>query len=88
MSAFIEQDSAGERKFPGMKIKISRGIKLLRAQSRAKEAGGRMKLDCRKQKQSRRFRKHVHPHMDAAYKLARCLVRDDHDAQDVVQGAL
>jgi RNA polymerase sigma-70 factor (ECF subfamily) len=27
------------------------------------------------------------PHMDAAYSLARWLVRDDHDAQDVVQEA-
>lgn len=27
------------------------------------------------------------PHMDAAYTLARWLVRDDHDAQDVVQEA-
>jgi len=27
------------------------------------------------------------PHMDAAYNLARWLVRDDHDAQDVVQEA-
>ncbi len=27
------------------------------------------------------------PHMDAAYNLARWLVRDDHDAQDVVQDA-
>lgn len=27
------------------------------------------------------------PHMDAAYNLARWMVRDDHDAQDVVQEA-
>jgi RNA polymerase sigma-70 factor, ECF subfamily len=27
------------------------------------------------------------PHMDAAYNLARWLVRDDHEAQDVVQEA-
>jgi RNA polymerase sigma factor (sigma-70 family) len=29
----------------------------------------------------------VLPHLDAAYNLARWLVRDDHDAQDVVQDA-
>jgi len=35
-----------------------------------------------------RFATSVLPHLDAAYNLARWLVRDDHDAQDVVQDAL
>jgi len=34
-----------------------------------------------------RFEALVLPHLDAAYTLARYLVRDDHDAQDVVQDA-
>jgi RNA polymerase sigma-70 factor (ECF subfamily) len=33
------------------------------------------------------FERTFTPHMDAAYNLARWLVRDDHDAQDVVQEA-
>ncbi|HEX7638690.1 MAG TPA: sigma factor, partial [Burkholderiaceae bacterium] len=36
----------------------------------------------------RRFSAAVLPHLDAAYNLARWLVRDGHDAQDVVQEAL
>ena len=35
-----------------------------------------------------RFAASVLPHLDAAYNLARWLVRDGHDAQDVVQDAL
>ena len=35
-----------------------------------------------------RFSAQVLPHLDAAYNLARWLVRDAHDAQDVVQDAL
>ena len=34
-----------------------------------------------------RFEAAVLPHLDAAYTLARYLLRDDHDAQDVVQEA-
>jgi len=34
-----------------------------------------------------RFEAAVLPHLDAAYTLARYLLRDDHDAQDVVQDA-
>jgi RNA polymerase sigma-70 factor, ECF subfamily len=35
----------------------------------------------------RRFGELALPHLDSAYNLARWLVRDDHDAQDVVQEA-
>ena len=35
-----------------------------------------------------RFAASILPHLDAAYNLARWLVRDAHDAQDVVQDAL
>jgi RNA polymerase sigma-70 factor (ECF subfamily) len=35
----------------------------------------------------RRFEEIVLPHLDAAYTLARYLVRDEHDAQDIVQEA-
>jgi RNA polymerase sigma-70 factor (ECF subfamily) len=38
--------------------------------------------------QRRRFDAQVLPHFDAAYNLARWLVRDSHDAQDVVQDAM
>jgi len=34
-----------------------------------------------------RFEEMVLPHLDAAYTLARHLVRNDHDAEDVVQDA-
>jgi RNA polymerase sigma-70 factor (ECF subfamily) len=34
-----------------------------------------------------RFEEVVLPHLDAAYTLARYLVRDEHDAQDIVQEA-
>src|SRR6187397_165883 len=34
-----------------------------------------------------RFERCVLPHLDAAYNLARWIMRDDHDAQDVVQEA-
>lgn len=34
-----------------------------------------------------RFERIIVPHLDEAYTLARYLVRDDHDAQDVVQDA-
>jgi len=34
-----------------------------------------------------RFEETVLPHLDAAYTLARCLLRNDHDAEDVVQDA-
>ena len=34
-----------------------------------------------------RFERHVLPHLDAAYNLARWLTRDAHDADDVVQDA-
>lgn len=34
-----------------------------------------------------RFEEIVLPHLDAAYTLARYLVRDEHDAQDIVQEA-
>ena len=37
--------------------------------------------------QSVRFERAVMPHLDSAYNLARWLVRDVHDAQDVVQEA-
>src|SRR5947208_15972002 len=36
----------------------------------------------------RRFDTQVLPHLGAAYNLARWLVRDGHDAQDVVQDAM
>src|SRR5216110_1828226 len=35
-----------------------------------------------------RFERIVLPHLDAAYTLARYLLRDEHDAQDVVQDAV
>src|SRR4051812_18981831 len=35
-----------------------------------------------------RFAASVLPHLDAAYNLARWLVRDGHDAEDVVQDAM
>jgi RNA polymerase sigma-70 factor (ECF subfamily) len=35
----------------------------------------------------RRFEETVLPHLDAAYSLARYLVRDEHDAEDLVQDA-
>jgi RNA polymerase sigma factor (sigma-70 family) len=38
--------------------------------------------------QMERFEKVVLPHLDDAYTLARYLVRDEHDAQDVVQDAV
>ena len=34
-----------------------------------------------------RFEKSVLPHLDAAYNLARWLVRDQHAAEDIVQDA-
>src|SRR3954447_5491359 len=34
-----------------------------------------------------RFDQAVLPHLDAAYNLARWLIRDDHDAEDLVQAA-
>jgi RNA polymerase sigma factor, sigma-70 family len=34
-----------------------------------------------------RFEEVILPHLDAAYTLARYLVRDEHDAQDIVQDA-
>jgi len=36
---------------------------------------------------ARRFEEVVLPHLDEAYTLARYLVRDEHDAQDIVQDA-
>ena len=39
------------------------------------------------QAESGQFERIVLPHLDAAYNLARYLVRDEHDAQDVVQDA-
>jgi len=38
--------------------------------------------------QADRFEKVVLPHLDDAYTLARYLLRDEHDAQDVVQDAV
>ncbi len=35
-----------------------------------------------------RFDREIMPHLDAAYTLARWLLRDDHDAEDVVQDAM
>src|SRR5205823_5759800 len=46
--------------------------------------GSRTTMDDRQQ----RFAASVLPHLDAAYNLARWLVRDGHDAQDVVQDAM
>lgn len=37
------------------------------------------------QGRTRRFEAIVLPHLDDAYNLARWLLRNDHDAQDVVQ---
>jgi RNA polymerase sigma-70 factor (ECF subfamily) len=37
--------------------------------------------------QHRKFEETMMPHLDAAYNLARWLIRDEHDAQDVVQEA-
>jgi RNA polymerase sigma-70 factor, ECF subfamily len=37
---------------------------------------------------ARRFELLVMPHLDAAYNLARWLLKNDHDAQDVVQDAM
>ncbi len=37
--------------------------------------------------QNRRFRQAILPHLDAAYNLARWLVRNQHDAEDVAQEA-
>ena len=45
--------------------------------------GARMQEDRRQ-----RFAASVLPHLDAAYNLARWLVRDGHDAEDVVQDAM
>ena len=39
------------------------------------------------QPNNRRFRELALPHLDSAYNLARWLLRDDHDAEDVVQEA-
>jgi RNA polymerase sigma-70 factor (ECF subfamily) len=36
---------------------------------------------------SERFERHVMPHLDAGYNLARWLTRDTHDAEDVLQDA-
>ena len=38
--------------------------------------------------QDDRFEKVVLPHLNDAYTLARYLLRDEHDAQDVVQDAV
>ena len=40
------------------------------------------------EQQVERFEKLVLPHLDAAYTLARYLLRDEHDAQDAVQEAV
>jgi len=40
------------------------------------------------QRDVERFEKIVLPHLDDAYTLARYLLRDEHDAQDVVQNAV
>lgn len=40
------------------------------------------------QDRNRRFERIVTPHLDAAYNLARWLIRDHHDAEDVVQNAM
>jgi RNA polymerase sigma-70 factor (ECF subfamily) len=40
------------------------------------------------EQQRRRFDAQVMPHLDAAFNLARWLVRDAHDAEDVVQDAM
>src|SRR5512142_1627171 len=40
------------------------------------------------QREVERFERIVLPHLDDAYTLARYLLRDEHDAQDVVQDAV
>ncbi len=37
--------------------------------------------------EAQRFERQVMPHLDAAYRLARWLARDEHDAEDLVQEA-
>lgn len=40
------------------------------------------------ERETERFERIILPHLDAAYTLARYLLRDEHDAQDVVQEAV
>jgi RNA polymerase sigma factor (sigma-70 family) len=46
-----------------------------------------MKKDSIAAARTRRFQNVVMPHLDAAYNLARWLLRNDHDAEDIVQEA-
>jgi len=46
-----------------------------------------MQLEAGEPGEIRRFEEIVLPHLDAAYNLARWLVRDPHNAEDVVQEA-
>ena len=55
--------------------------------SRSRSLGSRMAMATADAETQGRFEQAVMPHLDAAYNLARWLVRNTHDAEDVVQEA-